>query len=421
MTDRCTTRGCPWPTDAEMHRPWCLGIPDVPHSPDAGHQHHPKKGMGGNNPNSQIVAVLCNFCHDKIDNTVEWSNGVISVNGATYYRAWDLHNKTLIEREIGSRPEAGEGLAEEATAAVFDGLNAVAAPAPDLEQEVNDGATLSRRQVGEGVRESDTAGRDGESPEVLPEAAGVGVIPGLALPDVSVVSLEQEVNDDKNVYEAEVLTVWPHDLERGDSLPQSREDARTGKDRGGAAAGRPAGAHLRGGSGEPLELPLEYTREEAIRWVLYLRETREKSPWLWGDLYNQCEERYGSEFTDDHSVGPQGETLSEMSGLPYPTLQNYRRVAKSYPEQERRPEVTWRIHQKLYKHPDRSVWLSWCVGSGATLSELSAALGTKRTKVPRYSVAVLRERGNQPFPGSLELRGSGRRYLAAFIDSLETL
>lgn len=32
------------------------------------HLHWPKKGMGGHNPKSKIVALACGFCHDRIDN-----------------------------------------------------------------------------------------------------------------------------------------------------------------------------------------------------------------------------------------------------------------------------------------------------------------------------------------------------------------
>ena len=61
MSKACPTEGCPFPLDEHFN--WC------------GHQgrkvthlHWPKKGMGGNNPNSKIVALACWPCHDKIDN-----------------------------------------------------------------------------------------------------------------------------------------------------------------------------------------------------------------------------------------------------------------------------------------------------------------------------------------------------------------
>lgn len=232
------------------------------------------------------------------------------------------------------------------------------------------------------------------------------------LPQLRPVSLEpEEVNDGERSLpsdgnEQEAYSDFPlraHNSLRGDgqlaisSLPSAQMPS------------------LRSGV-EALELPLEYTRDQAIKWVLYLREHREKSPWLWGDLYNECEQRFGSEFTDDHSVGPGGETLSEMSGLPYPTLQNYRRIAKAWPEDQRRA-VSWRHHQKLYKHPDGGLWLDYCVTTGATLSDLSEVMGTKKPKVRRFTIAVLRENlagyTNTPF------RNNGRAFAEAWLESLE--
>ncbi len=94
---KCSVKDCPWPKDKEIHLPWCLGIPDVPHLRlHPTHQHYPKKGMGGNNPKSKIVAILCNYCHDRIDNG-DWGNRALGEEG---YIAWDLHGKTLIERDI---------------------------------------------------------------------------------------------------------------------------------------------------------------------------------------------------------------------------------------------------------------------------------------------------------------------------------
>lgn len=98
---KCKTKDCPWRDDEDIHVPWCLGIPDVEHWRDKPtHQHWPKKGMGGNNPKSKIVAILCNYCHDRIDN-FDWGNDVKNIPGrGLVYFAWDLHGNTLIEREV---------------------------------------------------------------------------------------------------------------------------------------------------------------------------------------------------------------------------------------------------------------------------------------------------------------------------------
>ncbi len=100
---KCRVRGCPWPKDEAIHIPWCLGI-DVEHWADKPtHQHYPKKGMGGNNPKSKIVAILCVTCHDRIDNGTDWGNAVVpKEDGKLAYWAFDLHGKTLIEKDLDS-------------------------------------------------------------------------------------------------------------------------------------------------------------------------------------------------------------------------------------------------------------------------------------------------------------------------------
>jgi hypothetical protein len=54
--------------------------------------------MGGNNPNSKIVSYLCIGAHDKIDNSVEWSNSVLD----GVYRIFDYKNNTLLRRDVGA-------------------------------------------------------------------------------------------------------------------------------------------------------------------------------------------------------------------------------------------------------------------------------------------------------------------------------
>lgn len=103
---KCRTKDCPFTPDE--HDEWmelCSRAPEHGHRHDQPtHQHHPKKGMGGNNPLSKIVAVLCWPFHDQIDNG-EWGNSVDETfedgKRVTMYRAWDVHNKTVIEQVIG--------------------------------------------------------------------------------------------------------------------------------------------------------------------------------------------------------------------------------------------------------------------------------------------------------------------------------
>ena len=81
MRDRCSTKDCPWPFDPDIHHCWARCEPWHECDGTASHQHHPRKGMGGNNPNSKIVAILCLALHDAIDNGLRyqgrrWSNDV---------------------------------------------------------------------------------------------------------------------------------------------------------------------------------------------------------------------------------------------------------------------------------------------------------------------------------------------------------
>ncbi len=102
---RCKTKGCPFTPDD--HGEWmalCRQAPEHGHRDDQlSHQHLPKKGMGGHNQRSRIVAILCWPMHDRIDNG-DWGNSVVTTfedgKKIEIYRAWDLHNKTIIERVI---------------------------------------------------------------------------------------------------------------------------------------------------------------------------------------------------------------------------------------------------------------------------------------------------------------------------------
>ena len=92
-TALCTVKGCPAPKDPDWHKPWCG------HGVAGEHQHWPKRSQGG----KRIVAFLCHDCHDRIDNG-DWGNSVVTTmedgKQIEIYRAWDLHNETIIERVI---------------------------------------------------------------------------------------------------------------------------------------------------------------------------------------------------------------------------------------------------------------------------------------------------------------------------------
>lgn len=115
--------GCPWPDSAEVHVPWCLHIDRKNHihwRDKPTHQHIPKKGMGGKNPKSRIVAILCPPCHDLTDNSVHWDNAVVpGADGKLAYALWDCDvedgwRHPLIERDLetGMPLEADSAAAE---------------------------------------------------------------------------------------------------------------------------------------------------------------------------------------------------------------------------------------------------------------------------------------------------------------------
>ena len=100
---RCSTKGCPFTPDE--HGEWmeaCSRAPEHGHRHDQpSHQHWPKKGMGGNNPKSKIVAVLCWPLHDRIDNK-DFGNAVLDLGDRTkLYRVWDYKNETILEVKYG--------------------------------------------------------------------------------------------------------------------------------------------------------------------------------------------------------------------------------------------------------------------------------------------------------------------------------
>jgi hypothetical protein len=105
--DKCSTKGCPAPFDEEWHVPWCRGVHEC--FGGATHQHWPKRSQGG----KEIVACLCAGMHDAVDNGAFYGNAVLTHDGRRYFRLWDIHNVTLIERVLASTdgPDGAMGTA----------------------------------------------------------------------------------------------------------------------------------------------------------------------------------------------------------------------------------------------------------------------------------------------------------------------
>lgn len=101
-TPACTVKGCPAPRDPDWHVPICgHGL--------EGHHHHVIKRSQGGKDGPQVF--ICPDCHHEIDNGL-WGNSIDETyedgKRVTMYRAWDLHNKTVIEQVIGIKEESDE-------------------------------------------------------------------------------------------------------------------------------------------------------------------------------------------------------------------------------------------------------------------------------------------------------------------------
>lgn len=109
--DRCSTKDCPRPKDREWHDEWmerCANGAEHGHRHDQPtHVHFPKKGMGGNNPASRIVAVICWPLHDFVDNGMGGMGVLIMPDGTGWVRFWDLHGNTIV-RGPGASSYGGE-------------------------------------------------------------------------------------------------------------------------------------------------------------------------------------------------------------------------------------------------------------------------------------------------------------------------
>ena len=158
MIKSCSTEGCPFPPDEHFN--WC------------GHQgrkvthlHWPKKGMGGNNPKSKIVALACWECHDKIDN---FGGNIITKDlpgkGLTTWGT-DVRGNELFEKRL----EAGSAGAEGVSTGGTPSLRSEPQAASHLPSKVNSRIGPSAPAPPASAKSS--AGEGGESASALNERA----------------------------------------------------------------------------------------------------------------------------------------------------------------------------------------------------------------------------------------------------------
>lgn len=239
---KCKTKGCPFTPDE--HEEWmalCRQAPEHGHRDDQlSHQHHPKKGMGGHNQKSKIVAILCWPMHDRIDNG-DWSNDIKDFPGrGLAYFAWDLHGNILIERPVLSAAAEGELKPAKAT---VTGL-------PTGSHGADTGGSSEQVRGPSAAAPSAGVLSDGAEGEQVSKEAVIG-------PSAPPLSKEE---DDEGLH-------------------------------GGADYGASTGPSNRGGS--PI---VRLTHEQRVAIAQEIKDAQLQRQWRAGDTANQWEEELGEDF-----------------------------------------------------------------------------------------------------------------------------
>ncbi|KKK95244.1 hypothetical protein LCGC14_2674740, partial [marine sediment metagenome] len=215
-TALCTVKGCPAPKDPDWHKPWCG------HGVAGEHQHWPKRSQGG----KRIVAFLCHDCHDRIDNG-DWGNSVVTTmedgKQIEIYRAWDLHNETIIERIING------GFRDGAEAVVRTPASPPDVSAASLKEE-SDGTDIPKPQTKDAEvygRETSQVGgailgdrRSADAHNVSNRPLLQGVQPNTDTRSLSGLTHEQRVAIAKAIHDTE----WNRQWIAGDTANQWRAE-----------------------------------------------------------------------------------------------------------------------------------------------------------------------------------------------------
>ena len=160
-----------------------------------------------------------------------------------------------------------------------------------------------------------------------------------------------------------------------------------------------------------LTLPSEYKLDDVGPWIREIRKHKRGNQWFAGDLYGDMEDRFGeraSQYIEDFAYTPE-------------SLANAIRVCKRFPFHIRRDALTFGHHALLVKcEPlEAGVWLDNAVEYGWSVAELRRQVHPPTPSVKRWTLAQLRE--SLAAFESRPLRNNGRKFAAAFIESLETL
>ena len=368
-TPLCTVKGCPWPRDPDQHIPWCG------HGVAGEHQHWPKRSQGG----KRIVAFLCHDCHDQIDNG-SWGNAVVTTledgKKIEIYRAWNLHNETIIERIIGIN--GGLSAAAEAGEVAGDKPNATfgktSAAAPSAKEE-NDGEHQDSARDSESLPSGETRGDTAKESRAdirvgVDNGDGDGAAAGS--PTAHPVRLEEE-----------------SDVSGAHSGDSGRDIAGAAKLQRNAAVdvlGRDSPIDSKRGDGGDNPHPL--THEQRVAIAQQIRDAQQRRQFLAGDTANAWEEELNEEFWN---------LYANEFGYTYPSVRNVMRVCKSIPPHQRHVEMSFAHHEavKAFDSETREAWLErafdeeWPV---KRLREELVAEGLLKTKprVKRWALEELR-------------------------------
>jgi len=286
--------------------------------------------MGGNNPKSKIVAVLCWPMHDRIDNK-DWGNGVFDLgNGSKLYRAWTIHNETILERVLSSGAEP---------------------------------TNVNRLEQQGSASESTSAGDEGRS---MPPARG-SELPALVADE----------GEEKGPKLADVNL----DAERSTPSPASLMDGEGVKarsDRAQATTGltfdaAPSPSSLTGGCQEGMQI---------LYWGLKLKDATDEWRWRIGDWLVRMEQELGEPAYQYF------EPLKEAFG--YDAIRQYKSVAERVTRDTRVPELAWSHHRAVASLDERAQSAALLTAREENLSsrEVTAMVRPERPEREKHDCPV---------------------------------
>ena len=359
-TPLCTVKGCPAPKDPDWHKPWCQDIPDHECFGGATHQHVPKRSQGG----KRIVACLCAGAHDRIDN-FDWGNDVVTTfedgKQIETYRAWDLHNNTLIERVVGLRDGA------EVAARTPAPPSGPSAPSLSPKEEPVLGAAAEARLAGEALR----------APGSEESAGGE---PGRRVASTAAPSTgPKEESDGRDNRERD------NDSERDtdrDGIPDiSNVRGRPAKDVATEGGDVPRGGRSGHGRSDTTLLPL--THEQRVAIAKEIKDTEWNRQWIAGDTANAWRAELGEEAE---------QYLSDF-GYVELSLANIMRVCERIPKALRSSSLRFSHHVVVadLNREDMDEWLGTCEIEKWSVAEFRRQVKGTKPKVKRYSLEELRK------------------------------